>query len=267
MSAGRPYIESLDIICSNHQIQNALVRFAWQHARLHVYWLVQSLLLLQHVPCWLQAEDAATDMGGQATKAVAAAEAVMQEATAAVAKQLQRAIPEAQNLFSEEDAGPAANPADRAVSQDESSAQPSDSDDSDAEVSLPLKVGSQWLIFGCLCLGHDVIMLNLLCFQPTLGTVAATAAAAAADAQVHVWVALSDYQADLNQQVLLRLTVKQHCPGDAQPSRSTLCLLVKTHIRHISAQLFQNLNSSTQRVDHLYVIHIVIPAKTLTGGQ
>ncbi len=82
----------------------------------------------------VQAEDAATDMGGQATKAVAAAEAVLQEATTAVAKQLQRAIPEAQNLFSGEDAGPAEAPADGELSQSEGSAQPSDSEDSDAEV-------------------------------------------------------------------------------------------------------------------------------------
>lgn len=72
-------------------------------------------------------------MGGQATAAVAAAEAVLQEATTAVAKQLQQAIPEAQNLFSEEDAGPATAAAvDGDASQE--SAQPSDSEDSDAEV-------------------------------------------------------------------------------------------------------------------------------------
>ena len=78
----------------------------------------------------------------------------------------------------EEDAGLAANPADGAVSQNESSVQPSDSDDSDAEVSLPLRIGSQWSMFGCLCLGHDEITLNLLCFQPKLVSVAAAAAAA-----------------------------------------------------------------------------------------
>lgn len=75
-------------------------------------------------------------MGGQATAAVAAAEAVLQEATTAVAKQLQRAIPEAQNLFSEEDAGPA-NALDAeaiASHEDDSSAQPSNSEDSEGEV-------------------------------------------------------------------------------------------------------------------------------------
>ena len=68
-------------------------------------------------------------MGGQATAAVAAAEAVLQEATTAVAKQLQQAIPEAQNLFSEEDAGPAT-----AAALDGEASQPSDSEESDAEV-------------------------------------------------------------------------------------------------------------------------------------
>ena len=83
----------------------------------------------------MQAEDAATDMGGQATKAVAAAEAVLQEASTAVAKQLQRAIPEAQNLFLEEQAGPSSGSApDGEILQGEGSAQPSDSQDSDAEV-------------------------------------------------------------------------------------------------------------------------------------
>lgn len=72
-------------------------------------------------------------MGGQATAAVAAAEAVLQEATTAVAKQLQRAIPEAQNLFSEEDAGPAGAAALGGEALQES-AQPSDSEGSDAEV-------------------------------------------------------------------------------------------------------------------------------------
>lgn len=80
------------------------------------------------------AEDAATDMGGQATKAVAAAEAVLQEASTAVAKQLQRAIPEAQNLFLEEDVGPSGSAPDGHMFQSEGSAQPSDSQDSDAEV-------------------------------------------------------------------------------------------------------------------------------------
>lgn len=78
----------------------------------------------------LQAEDAATDMGGQATAAVAAAEAVLQETSTAVAKQLQRAIPEAQNLFSDEDAGP------KAAADGEGSAEPSDSEDSASEVHL-----------------------------------------------------------------------------------------------------------------------------------
>lgn len=76
-------------------------------------------------------------MGGQARAAVAAAEAVLQEATTAVAKQLQKAIPEAQNLFSEEDAGPAlahALDADAEAFQEDGSAQPSDSEDSDGEV-------------------------------------------------------------------------------------------------------------------------------------
>ena len=82
----------------------------------------------------MQAEDAATDMGGQATKAVAAAEAVLQEASTAVAKQLQRAIPEAQNLFLEEDVGPSGSAPDGHMFQIEGSAQPSDSQDSDAEV-------------------------------------------------------------------------------------------------------------------------------------
>ncbi len=85
----------------------------------------------------MQAEDAATDMGGQATKAVAAAEAVLQEASTAVAKQLQRAIPEAQNLFLEEDAGPSGSAPDGEIIQSEGSAQPSDSQDSDAEVCYP----------------------------------------------------------------------------------------------------------------------------------
>ena len=78
----------------------------------------------------LQPEDAATDMGGQAKAAVAAAEAVLQEASAAVAKQLQRAIPEAQDLFSDEDAGHTA-PADA-----EGCAHPSGSQDSASEVHL-----------------------------------------------------------------------------------------------------------------------------------
>lgn len=74
-------------------------------------------------------------MGGQATAAVAAAEAVLQEATTAVAKQLQRAIPEAQNLFSEEDAGPAhSGEVEAEASQEGGSAQPSESDNSDGEV-------------------------------------------------------------------------------------------------------------------------------------
>ena len=83
----------------------------------------------------MQAEDAATDMGGQTKAAVAAAEAVLQESATAVAKQLQRAIPEAHNMFSETDAAPA----------DEDAAQPSlreveegslnmSASDSDAEV-------------------------------------------------------------------------------------------------------------------------------------
>ena len=72
-------------------------------------------------------------MGGQATAAVAAAEAVLQEATTAVAKQLQRAIPEAHNLFSEEDAGPAPAPHAHLLDQD-ASPQPSDNEDSHAEV-------------------------------------------------------------------------------------------------------------------------------------
>ncbi|KAL3138740.1 Nuclear/nucleolar GTPase 2 [Trebouxia sp. C0010 RCD-2024] len=79
------------------------------------------------------AEDAATDMGGQATAAVAAAEALLQEATTAVAKQLQQAIPEAQNLFSEEDAGPATAGAVDADAPQEL-VQPPESEDSDAEV-------------------------------------------------------------------------------------------------------------------------------------
>lgn len=74
-------------------------------------------------------------MGGQATAAVAAAEAVLQEATTAVAKQLQRAIPEAQNLFSEEDAGPAhPGEVEAEASQEDGSAQPSESEGSDGEV-------------------------------------------------------------------------------------------------------------------------------------
>ena len=76
-------------------------------------------------------------MGGQATAAVAAAEAVLQEATTAVAKQLQRAIPEAHNLFSGDDAGPAhALDAEAEAFQEDGSAQPSDSEDSDGEVPL-----------------------------------------------------------------------------------------------------------------------------------
>lgn len=82
----------------------------------------------------MQAEDAATDMGGQATKAVAAAEAVLQEASTAVAMQLQRAIPGAQSLFLEEDAGPSGSAPDGEIFQSEGSAQPSDGQDSDAEV-------------------------------------------------------------------------------------------------------------------------------------
>ena len=46
-------------------------------------------------------------MGGQATAAVAAAEAVLQEAATAVAKQIRKAIPEAQNMFPDEAADPA----------------------------------------------------------------------------------------------------------------------------------------------------------------
>lgn len=72
-------------------------------------------------------------MGGQATAAVAAAEALLQEATTAVAKQLQQAIPEAQNLFSEEDAGPATAGAVDADAPQEL-VQPPESEDSDAEV-------------------------------------------------------------------------------------------------------------------------------------
>lgn len=76
-------------------------------------------------------------MGGQATAAVAAAEAVLQEATTAVAKQLQCAIPEAQNLFSEEDAGPAhALDAEAEAPQECGSAQLSDSKDSEGEVQF-----------------------------------------------------------------------------------------------------------------------------------
>lgn len=86
----------------------------------------------------LQAEEAATEMGGQAKAAVAAAAAVLEEATTAVAKQLQRAIPEAQNLFLEEDAGPAGQADADEVSQSEGSAQPSDSQDPDAEVCCGL---------------------------------------------------------------------------------------------------------------------------------
>ena len=83
-----------------------------------------------HKGC-LQAEDAATDMGGQTRAAVAAAEAVLQESVTAVAKQLQRAIPEAHNMFSAEDAAPAAGTADAA--DDKASVDVSDSD-SNAEV-------------------------------------------------------------------------------------------------------------------------------------
>ena len=84
-------------------------------------------------------------MGGQAAAAVAAAEAVLQEATTAVAKQLQRAIPEAQNLFSEEDAGPAHSgevEAEAEASQEGGSAQPSESEDSDGEVHCPFRPAS-----------------------------------------------------------------------------------------------------------------------------
>ena len=80
---------------------------------------------------WLQAEDAATDMGGQTRAAVAAAEAVLQESVTAVAKQLQRAIPEAHNMFSAEDAAPAAETAEAA--DDKALVDVSDSD-SNAEV-------------------------------------------------------------------------------------------------------------------------------------
>jgi len=90
----------------------------------------------------MQAEDAATDMGGQATKAVAAAEAVLQEASTAVAKQLQRAIPEAQNLFLEEDAGPSGSAPDGEIFQSGGCAQPSDSQDSDAEVCYPFHLAA-----------------------------------------------------------------------------------------------------------------------------
>ena len=97
--------------------------------------VAHAIVQCQHVVVVnMQAEDAATDMGGQATKAVAAAEAVLQEASTAVAKQLQRAIPEAQNLFLEEDAGPSGSAPDGEILQSEGSAQPSDSQDSDAEV-------------------------------------------------------------------------------------------------------------------------------------
>ena len=70
----------------------------------------------------MQAEDAATDMGGQSNAAVAAAAAVLQEASTAVAKQLQRAIPEAQNMFSEEHAGAAAAVPHAGLSQEDASA-------------------------------------------------------------------------------------------------------------------------------------------------
>lgn len=70
-------------------------------------------------------------MGGQTRAAVAAAEAVLQESVTAVAKQLQRAIPEAHNMFSAEDAAPAAESAEAA--DDKASVDVSGSD-SDAEV-------------------------------------------------------------------------------------------------------------------------------------
>ena len=85
----------------------------------------------------LQAEDAATDMGGQATAAVAAAEAVLQEAAAAVAKQIRKPIPEAQNMFSDEAADPAASPdePDNGVFPAQDPAQSSAEEDSDGQVS------------------------------------------------------------------------------------------------------------------------------------
>lgn len=83
----------------------------------------------------LQAEDAATDMGGQTKAAVAAAEAVLQESATAVAKQLQRAIPEAHNMFSEADAAPAAEDAAQpSARQDEEGSLDVSASDSDAEV-------------------------------------------------------------------------------------------------------------------------------------
>ena len=83
----------------------------------------------------LQAEDAATDMGGQTKAAVAAAEAVLQESATAVAKQLQRAIPEAHNMFSEADAAPAAEDAAQpSARQDEEGSLDVSASDSDGEV-------------------------------------------------------------------------------------------------------------------------------------
>lgn len=82
----------------------------------------------------VQAQDAATDMAGQTKAAVAAAEAVLQESATAVAKQLQKPIPEAHGMFSPEDAAPAAD----AQAQDVDAAPQASDDvsgsDSEAEV-------------------------------------------------------------------------------------------------------------------------------------
>ena len=65
---------------------------------------------------------------------MAAAEAVLQEASTAVAKQLRKAIPEAQNMFSSDDAvDPAAEPADCNAAHAEG-LDISDSENSSAEV-------------------------------------------------------------------------------------------------------------------------------------
>ena len=118
-----------------------------------VFYLVWSGVLFRHclptaskvllaVPCQicelltLQAEDAATEMGGQATAAVAAAEAVLQEVAAAVAKQIRKPIPEAQNMFSDEAADPAASPddLDNIVLPEQDPAQSSADEDSGGQV-------------------------------------------------------------------------------------------------------------------------------------
>lgn len=77
-------------------------------------------------------------MAGQTKAAVAAAEAVLQESATAVAKQLQKAIPEAHGMFFKEDAAPAAADltVEQAAREDAHASEEASGSDSEAEVRL-----------------------------------------------------------------------------------------------------------------------------------